>query len=177
MPSITIDEINKIKSSLHGKYEYPYFVETGTLIGNSLNNLRGYFKKLRSVELLKEFYDISVNRKLTEHWYNVELYFGDSSKLLPRMVEDLDDNIIFFLDGHRSGGHTNNDYKDVPLLEELKIIKEIRYKYNDLIIIDDYGLFGTNHAEDWKAITIENINNILENKSYYEYNDRVIITN
>jgi hypothetical protein len=93
------------------------------------------------------------------------------------MMENLDDNIIFFLDGHRSGGHTNKSYKDVPLLEELKIIKEIRYKYNDLIIIDDYRLFGTDHAEDWKTITIENINNILENKLYYEYNDRVIITN
>lgn len=177
MYSLTIEEIDYIIKSLNCTQEYPYFVETGTLVGETLNNVRTRFKKLRSVELLPQPYEMACQNKARNQWDNVELYLGDSVKLLPTMIDGLDGNIVFFLDGHRSGGEPDKVHKDVPLLEELTIIKEKRSHYNDLIIVDDFRLFGTVGCENWSEITVENIAKIMENKSCFEFNDRCVIAN
>jgi len=177
MPSLTIQDIVEIKTFLKNTEEYPYFIETGTLVGDTLYNLRPYFERLKSVELLPQFYGVATQRKTNEHWYNVDLYHGDSSVVLPTMLEGLNGNIIFFLDGHRSGGEANTTYKDVPLIEELQIIKNSNRKYNDIIIIDDFGLFGTVNAENWKEITLDNVCKILDNRTYHTINNRLIIAN
>lgn len=176
MPSLHIQDITEIKTLLKTNEEYPYFLETGTLVGDTLHNLRPYFERLRSVELLPQFYEIALRRKADEYWYNIELYHGDSSILLPTMLEGLDGNIIFFLDGHRSGGEASATHKDVPLLDELQIIKNSNRKYNDIVIIDDFGLFGTANIEDWREITLDNVKKILDNRTYHEINNRLIIT-
>lgn len=175
MYSLTIGEINNIKKLLDNNDQYDYFIETGTFIGETLDNLRFYFKKLRSVELLQQFFDITTEKKIAQNWNNVELYLGDSSNLLSTMIEGLDNNVIFFLDGHRSGGVSSDINKDCPLLEELTIIKEQRSKYNDIIIIDDFRMFGTNANENWSDITINNISKLIDGKKHFEFNDRYII--
>lgn len=47
--------------------------------------------------------------------------------------------------------------KDCLLIEECITIDELYKSDKALILIDDYRLFGTNIAEDWTDITLENI--------------------
>lgn len=173
--SIDIDEINFIKQHLDLTGSYPFFVETGTFIGITTNNMIPHFERVRSVELQDKHYQFCCNRQKEEQWPNVDLYLGDSSVMLPKILEGLNENIIFYLDGHRCDTDFDSRYKDCPLMEELIIIRDSRQSYRDLIIIDDFRLFGIEIG--WKDIALEGVKKIFEGiqKRYLEYNDRLII--
>ena len=96
--------------------------------------------------------------------------------MLKPVVNELNGDTIFFLDGHYSSGNTAKGTKDCPLLEELSIINRY-FKYEGLIIIDDLRLFGTKVNEDWLDITTENLLNSIPERLEFslELNDRLII--
>ena len=86
----------------------------------------------------------------------IQFYQGDSVVILPQILGTLTANTVFWLDGHYSSGNTARGSKDVPLLEELEAIYK-HYSSAAIIIIDDYRLFGTSYAEDWREITLGNV--------------------
>ena len=101
------------------------------------------------------------------------MYLGDSKKILPELLKNINEPITIFLDAHYSGGETAFGEEEVPLLFELSILKE--RKYDDIIIIDDCRLLGKTGqcgnpgdtiyppmTYNWTDITEEKIKNMLK---------------
>jgi len=175
MPTLHKTNLIKILEFIEvDKKNYPYFVETGTYRGETILGLIDEFEKLFTIELsqilFNEFNSKNYNKnKLTS-------LLGDSGSVIEEVINLIDGNTIFFLDGHYSSCDTARGNKDVPLQDELKKINE-NFKYDGLIIIDDLRLFGTNITEDWSYISKENLLDILSDRveNYFEMGDRFII--
>lgn len=175
MPSINYNEIEFLinKSPLKNK-NFKFFIETGTHFGNTVRNVIPFFEEIHTIELSEKFH--SRAKGIFEKDKNVTLYLGDSSVVLPTILNKLNENSIFFLDGHFSSEDTAQGNKDVPLIEELKSIHD-SFLFESIIIIDDHRLFGTKVNEDWLEITEENILKSLGERviSYEIKDDRFIV--
>ncbi|MBU2566721.1 FkbM family methyltransferase [Patescibacteria group bacterium] len=132
-------------------------IETGTYLGDTIHEVKNSFKKIYSIELSKELF-----RKAKKRFSNtprIFLFNGDSGKLLGDVIRKTNkENILFWLDGHYSGGITQKGETDTPIIQELKAIMESGCK-NSIILIDDASDFnGTNGYP-----TIEAIKDLLGN--------------
>ena len=183
MPSLEIDILNKIKCDNIFK-NYPIFIETGTYLGETTFEMEKHFNFVHTIEIKKQFYN---NVKKKYNGNKIKFYLGDSSFCLKEICKNINNNSIFFLDGHWSSGNTGRGKKDCPLYEELEVINEI-FKYNAIIIIDDCRLFGKgpnkkNAICNWEDINKEKILEILKKRlnNYYflpsvlDKNDRLIL--
>jgi hypothetical protein len=182
MPSLTYNDYNTILEKVGlEKKDFNFFVETGTHTGHTVRNMIPHFDNIHTIELSEEYYQDNIPK--FKDFNNVNLYLGDSSKVLDEIIDKFTNNTVFFLDGHWSGGDTAQGEKDCPLLEELNIITN-KFNNKALIIIDDYRLFGTKGNEDWSDITLNNIKSIInsrlstingsKNPAVFNYNDRLI---
>ena len=149
MPLLTYDEVKKFS-----KINTDIFVETGTLMGDTINNIKSFFSNVYTIELSQEFAQNATLRFLNDK--NVKVIQGDSSKVLPVLCSTINRSVFFWLDGHWSGGTTARGDKDCPLIEELNAIVN-NCKPECVIAIDDVRLFGTNINENWENITREHI--------------------
>ena len=177
MPSLDLLFLNKLREDYT---KYNVFIETGTYYGKTINNMEPHFDRLYTIELSEYHYNLTKNK------YNgtkITFMNGDSSIVLSNLLINIDTSCMFFLDGHFSSHGTAKGDKDVPIYEELAIIKKY-CKYNALIIIDDCRLFGTKGPEDWSDINTDKILEILSDRiiNYYyldseiSINDRLIIS-
>jgi hypothetical protein len=186
MPALDIDDLNNLQ--VDGLFEqYPYFVETGTFLGESIFMMEPFFEKLHTIEIKQEFY---LNAVTQYKGNKINFHFGDSSVMLKKVCETLDKPTLFFLDGHWSAGPTGRGKKDCPLYEELEnIIKHCKVKC--VIMIDDVRLFGKGPNKtdkkwdpcNWEDITSKKILDIVKDKLETHYyinspaakNDRMIL--
>ena len=160
MTSLNINTINKISNNISQSYgEYNTVIESGTLGGETIINLQPYFKSLYTIELSEHYFNYFNQVKIENEYTNVINYFGDTAQVLPEILKNLtsENKVIFWLDGHYSSYDTAKGEKDCPLIEECTSIDNLYLANKGLVLIDDYRLFGTNYAEDWSEITLENI--------------------
>lgn len=138
-------------------------IETGTYYGNMIDAQLDNFDKIISIELSGELYEKAVKRFIN---HNVELYHGDSSDILPEIMKDIKEPVIFWLDGHYSAGVTAKGSKNTPIREELTSI--INHHCKHIILIDDAREFTgdndyptlqeiENMSSDYKMIVEEDI--------------------
>ena len=131
-----------------GKYSCKILVETGTYLGDMMQAQKENFEKLYSIELSKELWERAVNRFRKDP--NVEIINGDSGKVLFMLVPAFREPVLFWLDGHYSGGITAKGETECPVFLELDAIL-IPGAPKHVILIDDARLFnGTN---DYPTIT------------------------
>jgi|TARA_Y100000034_G_C6853201_1_gene387331 hypothetical protein len=151
------------------KKNIQYFLETGTLHGDSIEFVDGLkcesIKELHSIELLDELYSGCVKR--FEGRNNVHLHKGMSVDVLEEILKNnkLDGNTFFWLDAHYPGAdigkesyiQEGKEEKEVlPLEQELQVIKKYRDdKYDDIIICDDLWIYEDGEY-DCPAKTIDN---------------------
>jgi len=150
-------ELNMIFMKINkSKDDFDLFVETGTYVGVTLNSVKSMFNKLISIEITDKYFDYASKKFANDH--NVELIKGDSVLVLPELADRYQDSkIVFFLDGHWSAGDTGKSDIEVPLIEELKVIRE-KYNNEALIIIDDADLFeGKDPVVCWDDINETNV--------------------
>ncbi len=123
------------------KHHCNVLIETGTYLGEMIEYQADYFDKVYSVEISDLFYRFSSDRLKKRK--NISIIHGDSSKVLAQIIEKLDltDRILFWLDGHYSGGRTGMGGVVCPIYEELACIFNMR-DGRDLILIDDARLFN-----------------------------------
>lgn len=145
-------------------------IETGSYLGSTTKQLSSMVEKVYTIEINREYFEIT-RAKCAEE--NVFPYFGNSSELLPGMLEFAKDKgpIICWLDAH--WGPYN------PLLDELKAIKESELK--PCIIVHDFKVpdhpelgFDSYAGQDYEWSWIEeSINNIYGKDGYkYYYNSQ-----
>jgi len=125
------------------QYRLRTMVETGTYRGDMVEAMRPVFEKIYSIELGQELYDEA--RRRFKRVAHVELIRGDSATELRRVVVQLDQAALFWLDGHYSAGETARGEKDTPIYEELDQILGAR-DLGHVIVIDDARAFGTDPA-------------------------------
>jgi hypothetical protein len=119
-------------------YSCDTFIETGTFYGQMVNVARKHFKKVMSVELLRQLYEL--NRSAFASHSNVTIFHGDSATQLAEMLAAAQGRILFWLDGHYSGNGTACGEEVSPVLAELDTIKTHSGR-DHCILIDDVRLF------------------------------------
>ncbi len=119
------------------KYNINVFIETGTFYGDTTWAMRKFFKKIYSIELSEYLFRKSKER--FEKFNNIEILHGDSSKVLPKVLSQINEPALFWLDGHYSGGVTVKGDKESPILEELEVIFSCNLEH--ILLIDDARLF------------------------------------
>lgn len=166
------------------KNDFDLFFETGSYVGETINEVKSEFKELISVEITEKYSTMCKRKFINDA--NVKIVKGDSVLELPELIDrNNDKKLLFFLDAHCSAGDTGKNDKDVPLIEELKIIEE-KYLNEGLVIIDDADMFDKDYdVLTWEGINEENIFGALKDRveSYFYYPDirgknkkRMIIT-
>jgi hypothetical protein len=121
------------------KYQIHTFVETGTYQGAMISGLKDIFSKIYSIELSRELFEKAIKRFKTSR--HITLLQGDSSIELGKVIPELAEPALFWLDAHYSAGITARGDKDTPVHEELKIILG-NTDIEHIIVIDDARCFG-----------------------------------
>lgn len=129
--------INKVQKDSGAKI----FIETGTYMGEMVFSVCNLFEKVFTIEIDPDLYENAKLRLRSKH--NVQVLQGDSAKVLPKVLSNLDQDIIFWLDAHYSGGITGGKEGKTPIEKELLAIFD--YKKTKIkkcyILIDDAGCF------------------------------------
>lgn len=180
MPSL---DVNFLKQ-LHDDFtNYPLFIETGTNQGHTIFAMEQHFRNLITIELSEKYYTNTKNRYQGS---KINFILGDSAAVFEKNLASIEEDAIFFLDGHWSSGDTAKGPKDCPLIEEITSIKNL-YKNKAIIIVDDFRLFekgpSQGYNEDWNNIKKDTLLEILGSRISEVYhldspcakNDRLII--
>ena len=72
------------------------FVETGTYMGTTINNLEPYFSELHTVEIKESYYNRAKNIYKGD---KITFHLGDSSDELIGICKSLENNTIFSMCG------------------------------------------------------------------------------
>ncbi len=116
------------------RMQYNILVETGTYLGQMIEAQKTTFEKIFSIELSQKLFEKAVKRFKKDT--NVTIVQGDSGKVLGKVLKEISEPVIFWLDGHYSAGVTAKGDKDCPIFEELDAIFN-ENKLNHVLLIDD----------------------------------------
>jgi hypothetical protein len=175
MPSLTLEEVR-----LYCPFTTTIFVETGTYMGDTINNVKDAYDEVYSIELDAGYAARAIARfQNDKHIYIVN---GDSAECLAPICRSIKSPAFFWLDGHWSGGDTGRGAKDCPLIEEVTSIME-NCRTACVLAIDDVRLFGTYINEDWSSITRDTILKLVESRlesckyypSHLHQEDRMVL--
>ncbi len=118
-------------------------VETGTFKGDMVAIMRPYCFHISSIELNQTLFERAVKR--FENDPDVKIYQGDSGKIMPEVIGNINTPIVFWLDGHYSAGETSKGDLDTPILREIEHIANHHHAKEHILLIDDARCFdGTN---------------------------------
>ena len=145
-----------ILTYLQIKHNYNILIETGTYLGEMVDAQKLWFNKIISIELDKNLYNLAVKKFQKNN--KIQILNGDSGIIMSTIVNELNEEAIFWLDGHYSGGITAKGEKICPIYEELNAILNSSYKH--IILIDDLRLFVG--KDDYP--TIDELNNFINQK-------------
>jgi len=176
MPNLTSLFYNKT-----GISKTNHYIETGTYLGEGIKSVLNNYENIHSIELSQKWYEYNIEQFKDNN--NVKIYLGDSKKILPQLLNEINEPITIYLDAHYSGGLTAFGEEETPLLFELEILKN--RNYDDIIIIDDCRLLGKTGicgcgpehpvfptmTYDWTNITENNIINLMKNDYILLKND------
>jgi lysophospholipase L1-like esterase len=121
------------------KFGCRVLIETGTFRGDMIAALQGDFARLHSIELSPELHRAAVERFARQP--HIRIHQGDSAAVLPRLLKEIQEPVVFWLDGHSSGGVTAKGEINTPILAELQTILDHPVRRH-VIIIDDAREFG-----------------------------------
>ena len=116
------------------------WIETGTYMGDMTEALARISKKVISIEPSEGLYRKSLER--LSNFENVELIYGSSEASFEAACSSVRGSVMFWLDGHFSGGDTFKGAQDCPVEFELETISKFLFKYDQIhVYIDDFRLF------------------------------------
>ena len=116
-------------------------VETGTFRGDTTAFLARHFREPHTVEVVPALAELARERFRKNP--SVKVWDGDSSEVLRSLLPQIKGAVLFYLDGHDSGGITGKGVKSCPVREELEIIFGSPSSRKMSVVIDDARLFGT----------------------------------
>jgi len=148
-----------VKASILKQYAYKFsteiFIETGTYRGDMILEMKHFFNQIYSIELDKNLY-LRAEEKF-DNTTNIYILQGDSSMILPDLLNKIEKKCLFWLDAHYSGGITARGNLDTPIMLELKSIFSHKIK-DHIILIDDARCFNGSHNYP----TIQDLRNFVK---------------
>jgi len=121
------------------KFDIKIFVETGTHVGSTVDQVRNDFDTVYSIELSDELFQRCANRFAGIN--NVHLYHGLSEECLPVILDRVKDRALFWLDAHYSAENTAKGPTSSSLYKELPAILNHSITDHVILIDDTYDLF------------------------------------
>ncbi len=132
----------KLLTSYASRYRLSTLVETGTYLGDMVFSLRKRFKTIISIELSSELC-VRAQQRLRE-FPHVSIIEGDSSEVLPDILDGLKVPTLFWLDGHYSAGNTALGDRETPVSAEMDAILNHPVR-GHVVLIDDARNFDGTH--------------------------------
>ncbi|MCP9850229.1 hypothetical protein [Cyanobium sp. Morenito 9A2] len=132
----------RLLSSYSRKHKLRSLVETGTYLGDMVHAMRRHFQTIISVELSPELCEKS--RLRFAAYPHITILQGDSGKILPIILSQLQHPTLFWLDGHYSAGITARGSEETPVSAEIGAILDHDIK-GHVILIDDARNFDGTH--------------------------------
>ena len=114
-------------------------VETGTYEGESAVALRGLFKHVWTIEVDQARYDAARARHAGA---DVDFLLGSSDVVLPRLLRDLEEPALFWLDGHWMEDQPVQSAPACPVLPEIAAIDAWAHGSRSAVLVDDVRLFA-----------------------------------
>jgi hypothetical protein len=127
----------KAVKAIKNRYGLMTFVEGGTFLGGTAKQMSTLFDSVITIEMTPEIHQKA--KASLEPFANVNAILGDTRSVLHSIISS-NDNILFWLDSHWSGGITYGSDDECPLMDELRIIFSSSLR-NYVIMIDDARLF------------------------------------
>jgi len=121
-----------------GRFALSTLVETGTYLGAMIKATRDTFARVYSIELDPQLYERA--RKRFAEPGRVSILHGDSGEVLPRLLADLREPCLFWLDAHHSGMVTARGRLESPVMQELRAILDHPLE-GHVVLIDDAQAF------------------------------------
>jgi len=152
------------------RYKIKSFIESGTYMGDTVEDCKRIFKKIASIELDPSLYQGA--KKRFENDNHITIYKGDSGEIIGLIMKEVSEPCLFWLDGHYSEGITAKGNLNTPILDELTHILHHRIKTH-VILIDDARCF--NGLDDYPSIdTLREIVKKVDNNLRFEIADDII---
>jgi hypothetical protein len=117
-----------------GRFGLRMLVETGTFYGDTSFTLRNDFERIVSIELNYDLYERAKER--LRPYKQIMVLQGDSGNVITRVMQEVFQPVLFWLDAHYSGGITARGELDSPIFAELDVILTHPIQ-NHVILIDD----------------------------------------
>ena len=114
------------------------FIETGTYLGDTTAALAAVCDRCISIEVDESLYE-RARRRFAGH-PNVEIVRGDSGRVLPRILDELEGPALFWLDAHYSGGITGRGDEETAVASEVRAIAS-HAGAGHVVLIDDARSF------------------------------------
>ena len=122
------------------------WIETGTWMGDTTDELAGMALHVHSIEPQLEF--VNSARERFRNSNNVSLHHGTSEQLFNEVLSSCSGDVAFWLDGHFSAGATYEGEVDTPILSELRAIKENLHRFSNVsVFVDDFRCFDPSNSE------------------------------
>lgn len=188
MGSFDYSSLNKVLEEYPDFQKIQVMVETGTFLGRGARTASKYVREVHTIEISNEIYKDISERLQSEGYHNITVYHGNSVDILPKLIPQIKELCLFFLDAHWSGdqtvdwdgslwkgygrdtGHagvntlTPSSKEQVPLLEEFLIITE-QFPHKCVLYIDDMDKFDAQgKGLKNKAFQGEDWSNLTVNK-------------
>lgn len=130
----------QVLRSLGQQHNLEVLIETGTYFGDMVEAMKGSFGRIISIELSPTLAAKAARRfRASPH---VQIRQGDSATELGRVMKEIQQPALFWLDGHYSAGVTAKGEKDTPIFEELQHIFAAA-DVGHVLVIDDAHCFGS----------------------------------
>jgi len=124
------------------KFSVKIFIETGTFKGDTVKSVKNIFSKIFSIELDIALYTNAKDRFLD--CSRISIIHGDSSEELPKLLENISEPCLFWLDSHYSEGITAKGKTNTPVWQELQHILKHPIKSHVILIDDARDFIGKN---------------------------------
>jgi len=169
-------KFEKIKSIRKMAYRFNIktFIETGTNFGETLFHTYHDFESIYSIELSRKLYIYALKR--FKNYDKIKLIYGDSAKELVRLVPNIKELALFFIDAHYDGPisgklEEKGDF-DPPVLMEIDAI--LKSDFDHIILIDDARNFGKIHNYPSLEVLSDFVKKYKKNYYLYVENDMIL---
>lgn len=120
-------------------FPFDTFIETGTYKGKMVYAVIPHVKEIYSIELDETHFHKA--QKRFAGYPNIHILQGQSGKVLPEVLKDIDRPCLFWLDAHWSGGSTAKGKTETPIMQEIECILNHKRASDHVILIDDARCF------------------------------------